>query len=118
MQGRLSSEALAVLQGMPRRLDGRLFSLEPRGFSKAMRKSVVRARRAYEIDCAVAGILPDPDFLCDLRLHDARHEAVSAFFERGLDVMEVASISGHKTLSCLKRYTHMSAERLALKLIK
>jgi integrase len=112
----LSSEALAVLQTMPRRIDGRLFSLEPRGFSKAMRKSVVRARRAYEADCALAGVVPDPEFVCDLRLHDARHEAVSAFFERGLDVMEVASISGHKTLSCLKRYTHMRAERLALKL--
>ncbi len=56
------------------------------------------------------GVVPDPDFLSDLRLHDARHEAVSAFFERGLDVMEVASISGHKTLSYLKRYTHMRAE--------
>ena len=112
----LSSEALAVLQAMPRHIDGRLFSLEPRGFSKAMRKSVVRARRAYEASCAVDGVLPDPDFLCDLRLHDARHEAVSAFFERGLDVMEVASISGHKTISCLKRYTHLSVERLAKKL--
>lgn len=56
------------------------------------------------------GVLPDPDFLCDLRLLDARHEAVSAFFERGLDMMEVATISGHKTLSCLKRYTHMRPE--------
>lgn len=112
----LSSEALAVLQSMPRRIDGRLFSLEPRGFSKAMRKAVVRARRAYEADCVRDSVMPDPDFLCDLRLHDARHEAVSSFFERGLDVMEVASISGHKTLSCLKRYTHMRAERLAQKL--
>lgn len=112
-----SSEVLAVLQGMPRRIDGRLFSLEPRGFSKAMRKSVVRARLAYEADCAPAGVVPDPDFLCGLPLHDARHEAVSAFFERGLDVMEVASISGHKTLSYLKDYTHMRAERLALRLI-
>lgn len=112
----LSSEALAVLQAMPRRIDGRLFSLEPRGFSKAMRKSVLRARRAYEVDCACDGVPPDPDFLCDLRLHDARHEAVSTFFERGLDVMEVVSISGHKTLACLKRYTHMRAERIAQKL--
>ena len=82
-----------------------------------MRKSVLRARRAYESDCALADVVPDTEFLCDLRLHDARHEAVSAFFERGLDVVEVASISGHKTLSCLKRYTHMRAEKLALKLI-
>lgn len=112
----LSGEALAVLKSMPRMIDGHLFSLEPRGFSKAMRKTVVRARRAYEEECAVSGVAPDPDFLCDLRLHDTRHEAVSSLFERGLDVMEVASISGHKTLSCLRRYTHMRAERLAQKL--
>ncbi len=112
----LSGDAMAVLRAMPRRIDGRLFSLEPRGFSKAMRKSVLRARQAYEADCLLAGISPDPDFLSDLRLHDARHEAVSAFFERGLDMVEVASISGHKTLACLRRYTHLKAENLARKL--
>ena len=51
---------------MPRQIDGRLFSLESRGGgSTAMRKSVVRAKDAYEADCAVAGVLSDPDFLCD-----------------------------------------------------
>jgi Site-specific recombinase XerD len=42
----------------------------------------------------------------DLRFHDLRHEAVSRLFERGLDPMQVASISGHKTMQMLKRYTH------------
>jgi integrase len=36
-----------------------------------------------------------------LRLHDLRHEATSRFFERGLNVMEVASVTGHKTLQML-----------------
>lgn len=31
--------------------------------------------------------------------------------------MEVTSISGHKTHSCLNRYTHMRAERLAQKMV-
>lgn len=31
-------------------------------------------------------------------------------------MMEVASITGHKTLSMLKRYTHLRAEDLARKL--
>ena len=48
--------------------------------------------------------------------HDLRHEATSRFFERGLNVMEVASITGHKDLKMLKRYTHLKAEDLALKL--
>lgn len=50
------------------------------------------------------------------RIHDLRHEAVSRLFEKGLDVMEVASISGHKTLWQLKRYTHLKASDLAKKL--
>lgn len=32
--------------------------------------------------------------IADLRFHDLRHEAVSRLFERGLNVMEVSSISG------------------------
>jgi len=51
-----------------------------------------------------------------LRFHDLRHEATSRLFEKGLDMMEVASITGHKTLHMLKRYTHLKAEDLAKKL--
>ncbi len=40
-------------------------------------------------------------------------EAVSRFFERGFNMMEVAATSGHKTLQMLKRYTHLKAETLA-----
>lgn len=53
----------------------------------------------------------------DLHFHDMRHEACSRLFELGtLDVMEVAAISGHKSLSMLKRYTHLKAHRLVKKL--
>jgi integrase len=55
-------------------------------------------------------------FLLDLRFHDLRHEATSRLFEKGLGIMEVASMTGHKSLSMLKRYTHVEAERLAAKL--
>ena len=51
-----------------------------------------------------------------LRFHDLRHEATSRLFERGLNLMEVSAITGHKTLSMLKRYTHLRAEDLAKKL--
>ncbi|RVI52153.1 site-specific integrase [Sinorhizobium meliloti] len=47
-----------------------------------------------------------------LRFHDLRHEGVSRLFERGLNVIEVSSISGHKELRMLKRYTHLSADDL------
>jgi len=52
----------------------------------------------------------------DLRFHDLRHEAVSRLFERGLNVIEVGSISGHKTLSMLRRYSHLSMDHLLSKL--
>ena len=52
----------------------------------------------------------------DLHIHDLRHEAVSRLFEKGLDIMEVSTISGHKTLTMLKRYTHLRAEDLVARL--
>lgn len=53
----------------------------------------------------------------DLHFHDLRHEAISRLFELGtLDMMEIAAISGHKSLSMLKRYTHLKAQRLVSKL--
>ncbi|MEN5247930.1 MULTISPECIES: site-specific integrase [Brucella/Ochrobactrum group] len=52
----------------------------------------------------------------DLKFHDLRHEAVSRFFELGLNIIEVSTISGHKELSMLKRYTHLSADDLVARL--
>ena len=48
----------------------------------------------------------------DLRFHDLRHEAVSRFFEMGLSVPEVASISGHKDYRMLASYTHIRSPNL------
>lgn len=53
----------------------------------------------------------------NLHFHDTRHHAVTALFQLGtLDMMEVAAISGHKSLSMLKRYTHLRAQKLVRKL--
>lgn len=52
----------------------------------------------------------------DLHLHDLRHEAVSRLFEKGFNVVEVASISGHRELRMLQRYTHLKAADLAKRL--
>lgn len=51
-----------------------------------------------------------------LRFHDLRHEAISRFFEKGLNVPEVAMISGHRDPRTLFRYTHPKAEEVAAKL--
>ncbi|MHB8975518.1 MAG: site-specific integrase [Trichloromonadaceae bacterium] len=96
----LSSAALEVLKSLPRRLDGGpVFGLKKDQITDRMRTTVKRAG------------------LADLCFHDLRHEATSRFFERGtLDMMEIATITGHKTLSMLRRYTHLRAEDLAAKL--
>lgn len=55
--------------------------------------------------------------IVDLHFHDLRHEAISRLFELGtLNVMEIAAISGHKSLAMLKRYTHLRATQLVGKL--
>ncbi|RMU51039.1 Site-specific recombinase, phage integrase family [Pseudomonas savastanoi pv. nerii] len=54
--------------------------------------------------------------LPDFRFHDLRHEAVSRLVEGGLSDQEVSSISGHKSMQMLKRYTHLRSEDLVEKL--
>lgn len=51
-----------------------------------------------------------------LHFHDLRHEAVSRLFERGLNVIEVSTISGHKELRMLARYAHLRASDLVARL--
>jgi integrase len=52
-----------------------------------------------------------------LRFHDLRHEATSRFFEKGgLGLMAIASITGHKGLSMLMRYTHLRVTDLVEKI--
>lgn len=94
----LSTRALELLKQLPTRIDGRVFSLSPQSVSNYFPRA-----------CKVAEVK-------DLHYHDLRHEATSRLFERGLGLMEVAAITGHKTLSMLKRYTHLCPESLADKL--
>lgn len=94
----LSSRVMELLNGIPRRIDGRVFGLASDSVTQAFGRA-----------CKRAGIN-------DVHIHDLRHEGISRLFERGLNPIEVASISGHKTLQMLKRYTHLKAEDLAKRL--
>ena len=100
----LSSAALVVLQelqALPLSIDGRVFYWW--AGSDSFNKPWARL-------CKSAGIE-------DLRFHDLRHEATSRLFEKGVfQGVEVAAITGHKTLQMLKRYTHLRASDLAQKL--
>jgi len=94
----LTNRALELLKPLSSKANDRLFSLKPDSVSQAFSRG-----------CAMGGIT-------DLRFHDLRHEGTTRFFEMGLNVMEVATITGHKDLKMLNRYTHLKAENIALKL--
>jgi len=95
----LSTTATQVLRTLPRSLHGQAF---PGVTTEAIKRAYIRAVRRAGIE--------------DLRFHDLRHEATTRLFEKGLNIMEVASITGHKDLRMLRRYTHLKAEDLARKL--
>ena len=94
----LSTRAIATLNDLPVHISGKVFPL-----------SETAIRGLWGRACRRAGI-------SDLHLHDLRHEATTRLFELGLNIMEVSAITGHKDLKMLKRYTHLKAEDLALKL--
>jgi integrase len=113
----LSTAALEILRSVGPTIHGNVFPITMETFKQAYTRAVARARDQYVKECTHDGKRPDhPKFMVDLHFHDLRHEAASRLFEVGLNVMEVASITGHKTLQTLKRYTHLRAEELALKL--
>lgn len=74
-------------------------------------------RRPYQFEKAWSSIKKNLK-IDDLHFHDLRHEAVSRLVEGGLSDQEVASISGHKSMQMLRRYTHLRAEDLVAKLDK
>ena len=92
----LSFVALSILKERlgTRRLDGKVWDIGPDAISQDFAKA-----------CRKAGI-------SGLHFHDLRHEATSRLFEKGFDTMEVRTITGHKTLQMLARYTHLRAEDL------
>lgn len=93
----LSERAIELLVALPNN-SAQVFQITPYSVTQAFR----RACRRQGID--------------NLRFHDLRHEATTRLFEKGLNPVEVASITGHRDTRMLMRYTHLKAEDLALKL--
>jgi integrase len=85
--------------------------------SKCFRGTLIRARKAYERDCAKANTAPAPDFLADLRLHDLRHHAVTAWAATGqLDLFALMAVSGHSQPKMLARYVNLKPSSVAQRL--
>ena len=94
----LSSQAIKILNKLPRSIDGRVFPVK---------RSTVSVR--FTRIARIAGVH-------NFRFHDLRHTAITAMADKLPNVLELSAVTGHKTLAMLKRYTHLKAEDLAKKL--
>ena len=112
----LSNKAIAVLNTLEKKTRGAVFPCNQQAIATCFRGIIRRALAKYLHDCKKSSTEPEKGFLENLRLHDARHEATSRLFEKNLNIMEVSSMTGHKSLQMLKRYTHMQAANVAKKL--
>jgi integrase len=95
----LSSIAVRELKTLTRGIKGKVFKLTAAALNHQWRKARIA--------------IGSPD----LRVHDLRHEATSRLFEdKGFNVIEAASVTGHKSLQMLKRYANLNTDLLAKKL--
>jgi integrase len=113
----LSSSALTILSMLTKPIGGgKIFNISQDRLIRTFQRACIVGKTQYLRDCENANRKPVDNFLDELRFHDLRHEATTRLFELGLDIMEVASITGHKSLSMLRRYTHLRVEDLVRKL--
>lgn len=94
----LSKKAVATLAALPRSIDGRVIPVKGLTLHAALRKACARAE------------------IVDFHWHDLRHTAITRMAQKLPNVIELAAVSGHRSLAMLKRYYHPSATDLAHKL--
>jgi integrase len=93
----LTEKALEVLSQLPRETD-QVFPISDESLKQAFERAVRRAG------------------LVDFRFHDLRHEATSRLAEVLDNVLDLSSVTGHKTVQMLKRYYHPRAKDIAAKI--
>ena len=54
--------------------------------------------------------------LPDFRFHDTRHTVASHLAMNGASMLDIAAVTGHKTLAMVKRYSHLSDDHVRSKL--
>jgi integrase len=94
----LSTVAVQVLADLPRHITGVVFPVKFFTLDAAFKRGLRRAG------------------LEAVRFHDLRRTAITRMAEKLPNVIELAAVSGHKSLMVLKRYYRPSAMELALKL--
>lgn len=94
----LSSAAIQILAELPRHISGVVLPVKFFSLDAAFNRGVDRAG------------------LKDVRFHDLRRTAITRMAEKLPNVIELAAVSGHKSLMVLKQYYRPSASELAHKL--
>lgn len=94
----LSMKAIRILKLLPRDIEGRVFPLNTGTVSILF----LRAARRAKVE--------------DIHFHDLRHMALTKLSDKFTNILELASISGHRELKMLQRYVHIKAEDLVQKL--
>ncbi|CAM2978458.1 tyrosine-type recombinase/integrase [Burkholderia ubonensis] len=91
----LSKKAVATLAALPQSIDGRVIPVKGLTLHAALRKACIRAK------------------INNLHGHDLRHTAITRMAQKLPNVIELAAVSGQRSLAMLKRYYHPSATDLA-----
>jgi integrase len=94
----LSTRAIETLESMPRSICGAVFPITSYALAANFKRAVERAQ------------------LPDLHFHDLRHIAITQIAQKLPNLIELAAVSGHKSLKMLQRYYHPDVEDLARKL--
>jgi integrase len=94
----LSLKAIEILRSLPHSSNEKIFPISPPNLSNRFDG----ARKAAEIH--------------DFHFHDLRHMAITRMAKKLPNLIELSSVSGHKSLKMLQRYYHPDAEELARKL--
>jgi integrase len=94
----LSSSAVKILVELPRHIGGFVIPVKAFTLDAAFKRGLARAG------------------LDDLRFHDLRRTAITKMAEKLPNLIELAAVSGHKSLMVLKGYYRPSAIELAHKL--
>lgn len=94
----LSTTAVGLLRSLPRSISDEVFPIKYFTLDAAFKRAVKRAG------------------LEDFHFHDLRHTAITAMAEKIPTLIELSAVTGHKSLSMLKRYYHPNIENLARKL--
>jgi len=103
-----SRRVLEVFDTVPKAHESCVFPIGAESMRKHYERAVRRAKAQWSCH--------DTNPFVTLTFHDLRHQALSQLSDRGLNVIELAEISGHKTIQMLKRYTHPALEVIIAKI--